>query len=212
MKSCAECNDKSCYQGKDCFGLKDEVLKRYQDPKILEITRAATMLEGRHYMKLTRIEELIRFATELGYKHLGVAFCIGFSEEARLLNDILKRRFEVSAVCCKACGVEKEQLGLDKIVPERVEAMCNPVAQALLLNRADTRLNIILGLCIGHDIIFTKNSEAPVTTLVVKDRVLAHNPVGALYSRYWRNKIARQMDEGRTADDSRPDLQQGRTR
>jgi uncharacterized metal-binding protein len=212
MRSCAECNDKSCYQGKDCFGLKDEVLKKYQDPKTLAITRTATMLEGRHYMKLTRIEELIRFATGLGYKHLGVAFCIGFSEEARLLNDILKRRFEVSAVCCKACGIEKEQLGLAKIVPERVEAMCNPVAQALLLNRADTRLNIILGLCIGHDIIFTKNSEAPVTTLVVKDRVLAHNPAGALYSRYWRNKIARQMDEGRTADDSRPDLQQGRTR
>ena len=89
-------------------------------------------------------------------------------------------------------------------MPERVEAMCNPMAQSLLLNRAGTQLNIILGLCIGHDIIFTQNSKAPVTTLVVKDRVLAHNPVGALYSRYWRNKITRQMDEDRAANENQP--------
>lgn len=31
----------------------------------------------------------------------------------------------------------------------------------------------------------TKHSQAPVTTLVVKDRVLAHNPAGALYSAYY---------------------------
>jgi uncharacterized metal-binding protein len=203
VKSCAECDSKDCYQGKDCFGLQDEVLEKYQDPTTLKMTRVATRLEGRHYMKLTRLEELMRFAGEMGYEHLGVAFCIGFSEEARLLSDVLKKRFEVSAVCCKSCGIEKEKLGLDKINPERVEAMCNPVAQALLLNRAGTRLNIILGLCIGHDIIFTQNSAAPVTTLVVKDRVLAHNPVGALYSRYWRNKIAKEMDESRADDQPR---------
>lgn len=195
MKNCAECEEKACYRGKDCFGLRDEVLKKYQAPRVLEITRTAAMLEGRHYMKLTRLEELIRFAEEMRYGHLGVAFCIGFSEEARILNDILKKRFKVSAVCCKACGIEKENLGLDKIVPERAEAMCNPAAQAMLLNRAGTQLNVILGLCIGHDIIFTEESEAPVTTLVVKDRVLAHNPVGVLYSRYWRNRIEQELNE-----------------
>ena len=197
MKNCAECGDKSCYQGKDCFGLGDEVLKEYQDPDILRMTRAATRLEGRHYMKLTRLEELMRFAGMMGYEHLGIAFCVGFSEEARILNDILKKRFKVSAACCKVCGIEKEKLALDKIMPERVEAMCNPMAQATLLNKAGTELNIILGLCIGHDIIFTRSCEAPVTTLVVKDRVLAHNPVGALYSRYWRNKITAELDEPR---------------
>ena len=31
----------------------------------------------------------------------------------------------------------------------------------------------------GHDILFTKHSKAPVTTLAVKDRVLTHNPLGA---------------------------------
>lgn len=39
----------------------------------------------------------------------------------------------------------------------------------------------VVGLCVGHDSLFIKFSEAPVTVLIAKDRVLAHNPVGALY-------------------------------
>ncbi len=67
--------------------------------------------------------------------------------------------------------------------------MCNPIGQALVLNKEKTDLNIILGLCIGHDILFTQHSAAPVTTLAVKDRVLAHNPLGALYSGYYLKKL-----------------------
>ena len=39
------------------------------------------------------------------------------------------------------------------------------------------------------------NCSGPVTTLVVKDRLLAHNPLGAIYSRYWKKKLGI-MDEG----------------
>ena len=60
--------------------------------------------------------------------------------------------------------------------------MCNPIHQAKRLNAEGTELNIIMGLCVGHDCLFTKYSEAPVTTLVAKDRVLGHNPVAALYT------------------------------
>ena len=59
--------------------------------------------------------------------------------------------------------------------------MCNPILQAKLLNKAGTELNVVIGLCVGHDSLFYKCSEALSTTLVTKDRVLAHNPVGALY-------------------------------
>ena len=38
MRSCAECEDKAWYQGKDCFGLKGEVPKEYQDSVVLEMT------------------------------------------------------------------------------------------------------------------------------------------------------------------------------
>lgn len=34
---------------------------------------------------------------------------------------------------------------------------------------------------VGHDSLFYQYSKALVTTLVVKDRVLAHNPVGAIH-------------------------------
>ena len=64
-----------------------------------------------------------------------------------------------------------------------LEVICNPVGQAAILNRAGTELNLLVGLCLGHDMLFNKHSAAPVTTVIVKDRVLANNPAGALYSR-----------------------------
>ena len=64
--------------------------------------------------------------------------------------------------------------------------MCNPVGQAQLLNDAVTQLNIICGLCVGHDAIFSRVSDALVTTLIAKDRVLAHNPAAAVYCQYIR--------------------------
>ena len=41
---------------------------------------------------------------------------------------------------------------------------------------------MLVGLCVGHDAIFTRHSKAPVTTFIVKDRVLGHNPAAALYT------------------------------
>ena len=71
------------------------------------------------------------------------------------------------------------------------EAMCNPAAQAMLLNKEQTELNIILGLCVGHDTLFIKNSDAPITVLTVKDRVTGHNPLAAVYaSHYFESKAA----------------------
>ena len=64
-------------------------------------------------------------------------------------------------------------------------------SQARLLNEAGCELNVVLGLCVGHDSLFFKESHGLATTLVAKDRVLAHNPVGALqladtyYQRLW---------------------------
>ena len=64
--------------------------------------------------------------------------------------------------------------------------------QAELLNNAGTDLNLIVGLCLGHDIVFTQHSKAPVTTLIVKERLLGHNPVIALYSSYHRGIVESQ--------------------
>lgn len=184
---CAECKNKNCYQGQDCTDITEDVLKIYEEhPPYREMAEVSAELEGKYYMQLTRLEELIAFCQKMEYKRLGVAFCVGLSAEMETLHEILAKHFEVSSACCKVCGIEKERFDLTRIKEGRVEAMCNPIGQATVFNIEGTDLNIIFGLCIGHDILFTQHSKAPVTTLVVKDRVLAHNPIGAIYSGYYR--------------------------
>ena len=73
--------------------------------------------------------------------------------------------------------------------PENFETTCNPMLQADLLNEAQTAFNVLVGLCIGHDMLFTMHSRSPVTTLIVKDRLSGHNPVVSLYTRYHRNLV-----------------------
>jgi len=184
---CAHCKDKDCYEGKDCFGLADRARKEYEGYELRSM-RASGKIEAEHYMKKTRLEELMLYAREMGYKRLGIAFCVGLSSEARTVADILiKNDFEVHSACCKVCGIDKSELRVLKMHGEDGnEAVCNPVGQAICLAECGTEMNIVIGLCVGHDMLFTKHSKAPVTTFIVKDRVLAHNPAGAIYSGYYR--------------------------
>jgi uncharacterized metal-binding protein len=62
-------------------------------------------------------------------------------------------------------SILKEFLGIkeeEKVRPGTYEPMCNPIGQAVFLNKSQTELNIILGLCVGHDSLFIKYSNAPV--------------------------------------------------
>jgi uncharacterized metal-binding protein len=52
----------------------------------------------------------------------------------------------------------------------------------MLANEAETGLNVLLGLCVGHDALFFKYAHAPTTVLAVKDRLMGHNPLAALYT------------------------------
>jgi uncharacterized metal-binding protein len=183
---CGRCENKECRNGKDCFSLADDHRQLYQDNLTAELHKAASVIEGRYYGKETRLSEIILFAKELAYKKLGLAFCVGLSEEAKAIEQILSRHFEVVSVCCKVCGIDKKDFGLTQISPEKNEVMCNPAGQAQMLNNAETQLNVICGLCVGHDAIFARLSDAPVTTLIAKDRVLAHNPSAAVYCQYIR--------------------------
>jgi uncharacterized metal-binding protein len=183
---CGRCESKECRDGKDCFSQTDSHKQLYQDSQIAKLHKAASAVEGRYYGKETRLSEIMLFAKELRCKKIGLAFCIGLSEEAKVIEKILSKHFEVVSVCCKVCGIDKRVFDLEQISSEGQEVMCNPAGQAQLLNEAETQLNIICGLCVGHDAIFSKVSEAPVTTLIAKDRVLAHNPAAAIYCQYIR--------------------------
>ena len=106
-------------------------------------------------------------------------------KEAAVVAGIFRKYgFTVVSVICKTGGISKEEAGIpeeNKIHPGEFEAMCNPIGQAYLLNEQETEFNIAIGLCVGHDSLFFRNSQAPVTVLAAKDRVLAHNPCGAIY-------------------------------
>lgn len=153
---------------------------------------AAAQIEGNFYRQKTRVEETVLFIQKIGAKRVGIATCFGLINEAKVFAAILKKNnIEYTSVICKVGGEDKCNMGLspeDKICKgEHFEAMCNPILQARILNRAHTDLNIAIGLCVGHDALFSKYSDAPVTTLIVKDRVLGHNPVAALYTHYYRD-------------------------
>jgi uncharacterized metal-binding protein len=170
----------------------DSSRERYREQAVRDLAVAAAQTEADGYCEETRIEEVMAFARRIGVNHLGIAFCVGLRREARLAQEILESHgFEVAGVCCKVGSIPKEEIGLrdhEKIRPGQFEALCNPIAQAKLLNAAGTGLNVVVGLCVGHDSLFFQHSEAPVTVLVAKDRVLGHNPVAALYtsSSYYR--------------------------
>jgi len=188
VPTCAQCKTKECRQGKDCFAKADSHKQLYANT-IAKLHKAGSTIEAKYYCEKTRLGETILFAKELGCRKIGLAFCIGLSDEAKIVAEILSKHFEVISVCCKVCGLEKKDFGLETIFSNEREVMCNPAGQAEMLNQAESELNVMCGLCVGHDAVFTKLSEAPVTTFIVKDRVLAHNPAGAIYSQYIRNHL-----------------------
>lgn len=187
---CAKCTKKKCYlEGQNCTTITVEDVKQAYTGQQLDIMRAAACTEGRFYNTLTRLEETTEFCKLMGYKKIGIAFCIGLNKEAKLIEEYFAKTFEVYSVCCKVCGVAKENLDLEQIKKGTRETMCNPLMQARLLKENGVEFCVTVGLCVGHDALFTGAASVPVSCLVAKDRVLAHNPLGAVYSRYWRRKL-----------------------
>lgn len=175
----------------------ETAIREYENSRVREFAKMASIQEAecysnrhirpfvRHPVK-PRVQEICEFAKKMGYRKLGIAFCSGLHSEARFLADILEAQgFEVVSVICHVGRTPKETIGIredEKIRIGQFETMCSPIAQASILNEEKTELNILVGLCVGHDSLFFKYSEAFCTVLVVKDRVLGHNPVAALYT------------------------------
>jgi uncharacterized metal-binding protein len=167
----------------------------YDDPETRRISHESALVESEGYCKWTRVEEIVQFAKRMGFRKIGIANCISFVDHAYVLSGILESHgFEVVSVACKNDNIPKEELGIadhEKIRPGQFEALCNPVSQAELLNAHGCELNVVMGLCVGHDSLFFKHAQGLTTVLVAKDRVLGHNPVMALhladtyYSRVW---------------------------
>lgn len=216
---CTHCAQKPCREGnydearlpnfcpiKNYKTIINEVTERYHSPEIHDFFLKAAYLEKECYQEKAsreenkifplrpRIRELTEFAKKLQAKKIGVAFCLGLADEAdRAVSIFESHGLDVCSVICSCGAIDKTEVNIPpegKIRnPDKFEASCNPLLQAELLNRSKTAFNVIIGLCVGHDMLFTKFSEAPVTTLIVKDRFTGHNPVITLYSRYHKDIV-----------------------
>ncbi len=126
--------------------------------------------------KIDRVQEIIEYAKHTGLKTIGIANCVSFNKEADKLEEILVGEgFSVSKVNCKLGKVP-----FNDLVPGYSGISCNPAGQAKFLEENNTQLNIMMGLCLGHDLIFNTKSKAPVTPLIVKDRKLKHHTLEIL--------------------------------
>lgn len=167
-------------------------LERYEEGRNKEIMIASAEVEYEGYCQWTRVQEIMEFARKINARKIGIANCIGLINEARIFTRILRANgFEVYSVICKVAGKPKSSVGIPAVCESIGAAMCNPILQARLLNNAQTDLNVVIGLCVGHDSLFYKYSDAYVTTLVTKDRVTGNNPAAALYTAqsYYKKKF-----------------------
>ena len=193
-RSCIDCGGKGCDEKGGAY--PEFCITEKMDPEFLaetmklytengenaEIMMAASEVEFENYCKMTRVEEICEFAKKIDAKKLGIATCVGLIQEARTAAAIFRNKgFEVVGAACKVGAKPKVSVGIDPAHETVGINMCNPILQAELLNKEKTDLNIVIGLCVGHDSLFYKHSEALCTTLVTKDRVLGHNPIAALY-------------------------------
>ncbi len=145
---------------------------RQEDAFVRQSREATAMVNKEAGGQWNRGQEIIAYAKRMGCKKIGIAFCVGLKEEARVFADALASHgFTVCGVACA------------------VDGPCNSVGQALLLNEAKTDLNILFGLCAGHDLLFLRFVEAPVLPFAVKDKVTCHNPVAALTCNYQRKRL-----------------------
>ncbi|MFW5819323.1 MAG: DUF1847 domain-containing protein [Desulfovermiculus sp.] len=189
---------------------KRAALSALKDPHVFEFARQASLQEAAGYTNRDqgyalirpikpRIVETVEFARRMGYSKLGLVFCIGLRQEAGIVHRILETNgFETVSVLCKVGRVSKSELNLEQQDQINMlaadESMCNPILQAYILNSEHTQLNILLGLCVGHDALLTKHAQGLCTVLAVKDRLLGHNPLAAVYtyesySRFLKNPI-----------------------
>ena len=212
MYNCAKCFQRGCTKQDMTKTLpdgpsKDEQVKEqakqlYNEPENHRIAYCAALTEAGGYCQDTRLIEIIKFLHRGGYHKIVIAFCTGlFKETQEVVNILEYNGFEVVSIICKNGSITKDFLGITDEQAVRgsckTETMCNPIGQALFLNQQKTDFNLMLGLCVGHDTLFIKYSDAPITALAVKDRVTGHNPLAPVYlaQGYYHNKFYPQDKE-----------------
>lgn len=177
--------------------MRAHVRRLYDEPANRQIMEAAARVSA-GTANSTRVQDTIKFASYMGASRIGIATCTAMLKETAVLVRLLRRAgFEVKALGCKLQENRAPDLGIDPSCGIGDCVICNPIMQALLLNEAGCDLNILMGICVGHDALFAKYSDAPVVTLVAKDFLAANNPCVVLYTAdsVYKTKLDATIDE-----------------
>jgi uncharacterized metal-binding protein/rhodanese-related sulfurtransferase len=162
-----------------CIDRRDEYIEKYSWDDNHSVARAASALvDNGKAGTLNRLEEIVEYAKIREYRTLGVAYCYGLEEEAKLLQGYLsKEGFQTAMVSCTVDGVSEKDV--DPLKREDAVS-CNPMGQANVINRSGAEFTILMGLCLGHDVLIQKQLKMDFTTWLVKDRVTMHRPLDGL--------------------------------
>ena len=175
---CTTCTfDKQCRNTEMCKATtfnKEEALLKYSEESDI-VKAAASLVDFGRAGTLSRLQETIEFARKMNYKRIGLAYCYGMEKEVRLIAEIIRNNgLNVRSVSCTVGGIAQNEVN-----PESAfcTVSCNPIGQAMQLNNENVELVVMIGLCMGHDILFQREIKTDCTTLVVKDRVHNHSPL-----------------------------------
>jgi len=178
--NCTTCSDKVCRKSQtsceqEIFE-KSEIIANYQSPQNSEIVRAAAeLVDGGRAGTLSRIEEIIEYAKLMKYQKIGIAYCYGMEQYAKAIETLLTDEwFDVSAISCSVGGLKQSEVNDSSCIHK---VSCNPLGQAEQLNAEEIDLTLVVGICLGHDILLNRNLKMDFTTLVVKDRKYNHAPL-----------------------------------
>jgi uncharacterized metal-binding protein len=182
IMDCTNCQPKTCRVSESC-GIEKfdsiEVIKDYQEPENQIILQAAaSLVDNGKAGTLSRLQETIEFIKRMEYKRVGLAYCYGMEKDAKLMKEIFKAEgIRLRTVSCTVGGINQDEINTSSCT-EKVS--CNPLGQARELNDEEVDFVIIMGICLGHDILLQRNLKSDFTTLVVKDRVFVNAPLKAL--------------------------------
>ncbi|MBU0755182.1 MAG: DUF1847 domain-containing protein, partial [Planctomycetes bacterium] len=160
--NCIDCKDRACFQGRACPLLEGRSIPGPDDASARLMLEASMDISLEEERTLCRISELVYFCLEMEYRKIGIAFCADLLEPAEILTRLLRRYFEVHPVVCKAGGglvIEPISNGDENHeIKKSPRPACNPLGQAEILNLLETDLNVMVGLCMGVDCIFSRAS------------------------------------------------------
>jgi len=178
--NCTTCEDRVCHkQQKSCDResfVRYKNVEQYLDVLHSEIIKAAAeLVDSGRAGTLSRLEEIMEFAKRMNYQKLGIAYCYGMEKQAKAIEKLLMDEwFDVSSVSCSVGGLRQSEINIESCSHK---VSCNPLGQAEQLNAEKVDLTLVVGICMGHDILLNRNLSMDFTTLVVKDRKYNHAPL-----------------------------------